>query len=257
MSYTTIKNKKQYQEYSDKVIELASKKPTKEIEDEMELLELLIDNYESKIYATETKDPIVLLKSLMEVHQLKSVDLVNILGIQRSAVSQILSYKKGLSKDVIRKLSEHFKLSQEAFNRSYELLSRSNQRNISKKKKETTYLLSNPNNAKALEESKQEIEQGETIRYKLLELKKKIGNKGLVKKYLVKSTFWDAEFESLDLEKDKGYIISRIAERGTDIEVNFIISYYPKEDVLFVVNNSPEITPKTKNYFNTIVYESC
>lgn len=124
------------------------------------------------------------------------------------------------------------------------------------KNDETAYLLSNPNNAKALEESIQEIEQGETIRYKLLELKKKIGNKGIVNKYLVKSTFWDAEFEGLDLEKDKGYIISRIAERGTDIEVSFIISYYPKKDVLFVVNNAPEITPKTKNYFNTIVYEN-
>ncbi len=237
-------------------MELASKNPTKEIEDEMELLELLIDNYESKIYTTETKDPIALLKSLMEVHQPKSVDLVNILGVQRSAVSQILSYKKGLSKDVIRKLSEHFKLSQDAFNRRYELVPRLNQRSISEKKDETTYLLSNPNNAKALEESIQEIEQRETIRYKLLELRKKIGNKGLVNKYLVKSTFWDTEFKGLDLEKDKGYIISRIAERGTDIEVNFIISYYPKEDVLFVVNNAPEITPKTKNYFNTIVYEN-
>lgn len=121
---------------------------------------------------------------------------------------------------------------------------------------ETAYLLSNPNNAKALEESIQEIEQKETIRYKLLELRKRIGNKGIVNKYLVKSTFWDSEFESLDLEKDKGYIISRIAERGTDIEVSFIISYYSKEDVLFVVNNAPEITPKTKNYFNTIVYEN-
>lgn len=121
---------------------------------------------------------------------------------------------------------------------------------------ETTYLLSNPNNAKFLDESIKEIEQGETIRYKLLELEKKIGNKGIVNKYLVKSTFWDAEFEGLDLEKDKGYIISRIAERGTDNEVSFIISYYPKKDVLFVVNNAPEITPKTKNYFNTIVYEN-
>lgn len=133
MNYTIIKNKKQYQEYSDKVMALASKKSTKEIEDEMELLELLIDNWESKVYTAETKDPIKLLKSLMEVHQLKSVDLVNILGIQRSAISQILSYKKGLSKDVIRKLSEHFKLSQEAFNRSYELVSTANRGHINER----------------------------------------------------------------------------------------------------------------------------
>lgn len=123
--------------------------------------------------------------------------------------------------------------------------------------KESLSLLSNSNNSKAFQDSVQEVEQRETVRYKLLELKKKIGNKGLVDKYLVKSTFWDTEFEGLDLEKDKGYIISRIAERGTDNEVLFIISYYPKKDVLLVVNNAPEITPKTKNYFNTIVYESC
>lgn len=122
---------------------------------------------------------------------------------------------------------------------------------------ETLYLLNDSNDVKAIEESNQEIEQWDSVRYKLLELKKKIGNNGLVNKYLIKSTFWDAEFESLNLEKDKGYIISRIAERGTDNEVSFILSYYTKKDVLFVVNNAPEITPKTKNYFNTIVYESC
>lgn len=146
-------------------MELASKKPTKEIEDEMELLELLIENYENKVYTTETKDPIELLKSLMKAHKLKSADLVKILGIQRSAVSQILSYKKGLSKEVIRKLSEHFKLSQPAFNRSYELVPRLNQRTFADRKNETAYLLSNPNNVKFLDESIKEIEQGETVRY--------------------------------------------------------------------------------------------
>lgn len=73
-----------------------------------------------------------------------------------------------------------------------------------------------------------------------------------INKQLNKATFWDSDFESLDLEKDKSYIISRIAERGTDNEVLFIKNYYSKHDILFVVNNSAEITPKTKNYFNTI-----
>lgn len=127
MNYTIIKNNKQYQEYSNIVMDLASKKPTNTIEEEMKLLELLIDNWENKVYITETKDPIQLLKKLMEIHQLKSVDLVPILGIQKSTLNQILSYKKSLSKNVIRKLSNHFKLSQEAFNRPYELVSNSNQ----------------------------------------------------------------------------------------------------------------------------------
>ncbi len=133
MDYTIIKSKKQYQEYCANVMELASKKPTKEIEDKMELIELLIDNWEKNNYETKKKDPIELLKYLMENHNMKGTDLVGILGIQKSAVSQILSYKKGLSKDVIRKLSEYFKMSQEAFNRSYELVSTANRGHITEK----------------------------------------------------------------------------------------------------------------------------
>lgn len=46
-----------------------------------------------------------------------------ILGIGKGYVSDILNYKKGLSKDVIRKLADHFKVRQEAFNRPYKLIS--------------------------------------------------------------------------------------------------------------------------------------
>ncbi|OYX94200.1 MAG: transcriptional regulator, partial [Sphingobacteriia bacterium 35-40-5] len=66
-------------------------------------------------------DPVQLIQSLMEEHQLKAKDLVEILRISKGYVSDILNYKKGLSKDVIRKLAFHFKVSQEAFNRPYSL----------------------------------------------------------------------------------------------------------------------------------------
>jgi HTH-type transcriptional regulator/antitoxin HigA len=58
----------------------------------------------------------------MEDHNMKAKDMVDILEISKGYVSDILNYKKGLSKDVIRKLADHFKLSQEAFNRSYKLV---------------------------------------------------------------------------------------------------------------------------------------
>jgi HTH-type transcriptional regulator/antitoxin HigA len=48
---------------------------------------------------------------------------VTLLGISKSYVSEILNYKKGFSKSVIRLLSTYFKVSQEAFNRSYALKS--------------------------------------------------------------------------------------------------------------------------------------
>ena len=57
----------------------------------------------------------------MEDHHMKPQDLTTILDISKGYVSDILNYKKGLSKEVIRKLAEYFKVKQKAFNRPYKL----------------------------------------------------------------------------------------------------------------------------------------
>lgn len=71
---------------------------------------------------------------------LKAKDLVKILKVSKGYVSDIWYYKKRLSKDVIRKLSLHFKVSQEFFNRLYALkpaekTNRSNTRMMHNRKK--------------------------------------------------------------------------------------------------------------------------
>ncbi|WP_319232084.1 helix-turn-helix domain-containing protein [Draconibacterium orientale] len=57
----------------------------------------------------------------MEENSLKAVGLAILLGLSKGTVSKILNYQKGLSKETIRKLSEYFHVSQEAFNRPYKL----------------------------------------------------------------------------------------------------------------------------------------
>jgi plasmid maintenance system antidote protein VapI len=57
----------------------------------------------------------------LEVLVKKAVDVAKLLQVSEGLVSNMLNYKKGLSKDTIRILSERFKLNQEAFNRPYEL----------------------------------------------------------------------------------------------------------------------------------------
>jgi HTH-type transcriptional regulator/antitoxin HigA len=52
---------------------------------------------------------------------MKAVDLAKLLNVSEGLVSDILHYKKGLSKHTILILSERFRLNQEAFNRPYEL----------------------------------------------------------------------------------------------------------------------------------------
>ena len=122
LQYKVIKTDKQYFKYCDILEALVdSGKKTKAIEDEIELLELLIEKYDEEHNTFEDVDPIELLKELMRGHKMKAVHLAHLLEISTGLMSEILNYKKGLSKEVIRKLSVHFKVSQETFNRTYKL----------------------------------------------------------------------------------------------------------------------------------------
>ena len=120
--YTIIKSETQYFEYCNKLASLVDRDENKTNGlDEIELLTLLIEKWDGEHSTLNEVDPITLLHSLMQDHILKAKDLVGILGVSKGLVSDILNYKKGLSKDIIRLLSAYFKVSQEAFNRPYKL----------------------------------------------------------------------------------------------------------------------------------------
>jgi HTH-type transcriptional regulator/antitoxin HigA len=122
LKYKVIKNKIQYKEYT-KVLEglIFSNVKNKDTKEEIELLTVLIEKWDADHNNFCELDPVELLRSFMDDHNMKAKDLVELLGISKGYVSDILNYKKGFSKDVIRKLAAHFKVSQEAFNRSYVL----------------------------------------------------------------------------------------------------------------------------------------
>jgi HTH-type transcriptional regulator/antitoxin HigA len=127
LKYKIIKSKTQYKDYCDKLEEIVEMTPkTKFIKDEIELLTFLIEKYDQEHNTFEEIDPIQLLHSLMEEHDLKAKDLVEILNVSKGLISDILNYKKGLSKEIIRTLASYFKLNQEAFNRPYKLKSEYN-----------------------------------------------------------------------------------------------------------------------------------
>jgi HTH-type transcriptional regulator/antitoxin HigA len=98
LKYIVIKSDKQYYKYCDILEELV-------FSDNIDYLE-----------------EIELLTLLMEDHRLSAKDLAEIIGLTKGTVSKILNYQKGFSKETIRKLSAHFKLRQEAFNRPYSLV---------------------------------------------------------------------------------------------------------------------------------------
>jgi HTH-type transcriptional regulator/antitoxin HigA len=122
LKYKIIKNKTQYNEYCRQLELLLGKTSISRSEkEEVELLDVIIEKWDTEHNTFDKLDPIELLHSLMEGNKLKAKDLVAILGISKGLVSDILNYKKGLSKEIIRSLSAYFKLSQEAFNRPYKL----------------------------------------------------------------------------------------------------------------------------------------
>lgn len=121
LKYKIIKDVKQYKEYCD-ILEELILNDSKATTDEIELLTLLIEKWDNEHNTFNDSDPIELLIALMEEHDLKAKYLVEILELSKGTVSKILNYHKGLSKETIRKLSDYFKLSQEAFNRPYKLI---------------------------------------------------------------------------------------------------------------------------------------
>jgi len=119
--YTVIKSKEQYFEYCQ-ILEDFFSQDNEKYDDEIELLELLIEKWDQEHNSLEDLDPVELIKSLMVDHHLKAKDIAEILNLSKGTISKILNYQKGLSKESIRRLSKHFKLYQEAFNRPYPLV---------------------------------------------------------------------------------------------------------------------------------------
>ncbi len=123
LKYKVITSKSQYNTYCNVLEELVfSGAKDRNTKDEIALLTLLIETWDASRLSTTSLDPVELIQSFMKEHNLKAKDMVEILGISKGYVSDILHYKKGLSKDVIRKLADYFKVSQEAFNRPYALV---------------------------------------------------------------------------------------------------------------------------------------
>ena len=122
LKYTVIKTEPQYQAYCGQLEALVTQtSPSAATQEEIDLLTLLIETWDHAHATLPGADPIDLLRSLMAGRNLLAKDLVAALGLSKGAVSDMLNRRRGLSKEVIRRLASYFQVSQEAFNRPYEL----------------------------------------------------------------------------------------------------------------------------------------
>src|SRR5688572_7037132 len=115
-----IKSLEQYHDYCNELERLAFIEETStEVEERIDLLTVLIEKWDKEHSTIQEINPVEMLKQLMEMNELSAIELSKATGIDKTVLSKVLNYKKGFSKDVIRILSNYFKVNQEAFNKPY------------------------------------------------------------------------------------------------------------------------------------------
>ncbi|MGB5171660.1 helix-turn-helix domain-containing protein [Eudoraea sp.] len=104
MKIAPIRNEKDYQKALKRLELIFDAKKGTEQGDELEILSILIDRYENENFPIGMPDPIEAIKFRMEQMGMKQKDLAEIVGF-KSRVSEILSKKRKLTLDMIRKLN--------------------------------------------------------------------------------------------------------------------------------------------------------
>ena len=104
MNIKPIKTEQDYQDALNRLETIFDAKSGTSEGDELEILGLLIDDYENKHFPIDLPDPIEAIKFRMEQLGYTQNDLSKILG-QKSRASEILNKKRKLSLEMIRKLN--------------------------------------------------------------------------------------------------------------------------------------------------------
>lgn len=121
LKYTVIKSEDQYEKYCDLLEELVFSGEEDNNHDEIELLGLLIKEWDEKHKIGPELDPVELIKAFMDEHSLSKTDLAEIANVGKGTISEVLNYKKRMSQKVIRNIANHFKIQQSALNKPYRL----------------------------------------------------------------------------------------------------------------------------------------
>lgn len=118
MNVKPIRTKKDYQQALVRLeVIFDAKKGSKE-GDELEILGILIDQYESEHFPIDLPDPIEAIKFRMEQLGYTQSDLARVVGL-KSRASEILSKKRKLSLDMIRQLHDKLNIPTDVLIQAY------------------------------------------------------------------------------------------------------------------------------------------
>lgn len=109
MKISVLKTDEEYQMALVRIEQLMDAKTNTPEGDELELLSLLVENYEQEKYPLPEADPVDVIRYYMEQRGLKAKDLVGIIG-DKSIVSKIMNRERKLNLQMVRNLHQKAKI---------------------------------------------------------------------------------------------------------------------------------------------------
>ena len=118
MTIKPIKTKKDYQQALTRLELIFDSKRGSPKGDELEILGMLVDNYENENFPVGFPDPVEAIKFRMEQLGYNQSDLANVVGL-KSRASEILSKKRKLSLEMIRQIHDRLNIPTEVLIQAY------------------------------------------------------------------------------------------------------------------------------------------
>ena len=118
MNIKPIKTKKDYEQALERLEKIFDAKKGTPKGDELEILGILIDNYEMEKFPIGFPDPVEAIKFRMEQLGYNQTDLANVVGL-KSRASEILNRKRKLSLEMIRQIHAGLNIPTEVLIQAY------------------------------------------------------------------------------------------------------------------------------------------
>ena len=113
-NWKVLKSEEEYDKALERTIEIFYAEKGSPESDELELLLLLVKDYEDRHFHIPAPDPIEVIKLKLEEKGLKQKDLEHIIG-SKGYVSQVLSGKKDLTLKMVKGLHHYLGISADIF----------------------------------------------------------------------------------------------------------------------------------------------
>ncbi|REG94096.1 helix-turn-helix domain-containing protein [Flavobacterium aquicola] len=114
MNWKVLKTEEDYNKASLRLMEIFHAEPNTSLTDELDLLLVLVKDYDDKHYQLPELDALEVIKYKMQEMGLKAKDLEPIIG-SKGHVSAILSGKRDITLKMAQKLKNYFSIPAEVF----------------------------------------------------------------------------------------------------------------------------------------------